>query len=280
MFKGRRGVTMGLLAIMAIPMIGLVGGGYWLYDDLAVTASKLEEFKSAAVSEGVPLEDTDLQLPAVKADQDALKELKAIEAAWTSLSPSEQRQVQLSYRSKAQGQAETDGFASDMAVGQKLFSLARAAAAKIDASLTRDWSKTSEYSDLHMAVTQTARLLCNEAVSKGLAGKFDSAYQDLGTVRLLGRHLSRRSAFYGMQAHLAVENLALSSAEEILVAGMNSADCRAQYGKFVSEYKTAPDVLANLEAESVHANSVFGDPKSFDGGSYAGVKLKIEGDVL
>lgn len=279
--KNRRGAATAVVVMALIPVLGLVAGGFWLYDDIAVSAGRMERLVEGARASGVPVTAEDWEGPGpVKAGSDAAKVLKGLQAKWEGLGPERQRSIQQTYRNMAVGSVKTKSHEADRADGEALVSMARKAAGFADAGLTRDWLTQGEYNDLHIAALQAARLVCANAQVKARGGQFGAAFSDLNVARRLGKHLSRRDALDGLKAHLMLENMALTAATQILAEHGGRSECRGQYQQFLTKNPSFPDVVKSLEAEALHANTVFSSPESFPDGIYAGVRLEVQGLIL
>ena len=276
MAGSKRGLLIGGMIVATVPIIGLIGSGYWLYQDISVTAGKLESAKSEAVAKSVPLEPADwVRATSLDARNNAAPIMEKVARDWEARSEEDRRKIQNGLWSLATPapniSTEDPRF---IPIVEGIIQELRLAASKQDADFNIDWENPDQIDFAwHSSFTDVARLLASKAAIEARDGQFKKAFQDLHSLRKLGQFLSRDGTTLGLPAHVTLEHMALNEAERILLRYPNSSSCQSQYQIFIEDKSTQPDLLRCLEGDAMVCNVLLSNSQLGREFFYRGVRI-------
>ena len=283
MFKARRGVIIGLYVATAIPLLAVVGSGIWLYADLYSTSERFHAEIENGGTSLIPLEPSDfsrLNAPAKKEDA-AIPYIK-VAKEWEEMEEDERVKILSELRLYSTPRevihpAYEKSFKECAPFIEKL----RAVASKPDSSFDRDWNGDTELLEPHYHTTiQFGRLMTAYALTEARLGNYATAFADINNLRKIALHISRDSGLDGLKTHVNLETQALNAAQEIAFLYGDKSNVLEQYDTFVTNRKTRPDLIRNIEGEAMRTIFVLSQSDSFQDRMFSGTKLSIKNETF
>lgn len=274
--QGKRSIVTGVAALMVVPFLAFLGTGVWLYDDIYGSSGRLNKALESASAEGVPTHPGDwLTFRKVSPDDNAALPLKKLHQKWSQADSEHRRLIQTAVRDAGTPGADlTPDYSKGLSDGLEIIALAREAAGRSDCDFGFDWEDpTSLDFSIYYSTLEAGRLLASRASTLASNGNYGEAFRLLDECRALGKHLSRDGAMDALTVHLALENVALNHAEQILWMGRGSATAHQRFAAFLDDDASDPDVLRNLRGEAMYTVGLLSSKGSYDGRTFQGVKL-------
>ncbi len=279
--QNKRGLIVGLYAAVGLPLVLVLYGAYWLWQDFYGVADHIQQIEEGAAGKGVTFDLASFlgEMP-VEGAQDGWAEMQESAKVWAAVPADTQTGTIQALRRLA------TPIGTDSAEDLALMSSAKAhvdryksAVSKPTFFVQRDWTEAARSAEpVSRELVELSRLVVAYAEALAGTGRLDEAMRTLDSVRQCGARYSADGGLDALSIHVLLETMALTGACDAALFVDRGTGARA-LSNFVADQSSFPDYVRCLEGEAIRTVSVLKAAESYGDKDFCGTRLSARGEA-